>query len=107
MKQLNAYLTFEGNCREAMTFYAKCLGAELHLSTFGESNPNAPPETKDRIMHSQVSKGPAVLMASDNIPGRPLKAGDNISVAIQCDSQPEIDGIFAAEGPSLLAVGLM
>ena len=34
MKEINAYLIFNGNCREAMTFYQKCLGAELQLITF-------------------------------------------------------------------------
>jgi PhnB protein len=29
MPQLNAYLTFDGNCAEAMRFYAEVLGAEL------------------------------------------------------------------------------
>ena len=27
-----AYLFFDGNCREAATFYSKCLGAELFLA---------------------------------------------------------------------------
>ena len=31
MKFLTTYLTFDGNCREAMSFYAKCLGAEIQL----------------------------------------------------------------------------
>ena len=29
MKEINTYLTFDGNCREAMEFYKQCLGAEL------------------------------------------------------------------------------
>jgi len=33
MKQVNAYLNFDGNCRQAMKFYQKCLGAELELTT--------------------------------------------------------------------------
>ena len=28
MKQLNAYLRFDGNCREAMSFYQECLGGD-------------------------------------------------------------------------------
>lgn len=38
MKQLNSYLTFNGRCREAMTFYKECLGGELFLQTVGESS---------------------------------------------------------------------
>ena len=28
------YLNFDGTCREAMTFYAKCLGAEVQIMPF-------------------------------------------------------------------------
>ena len=37
MTQINSYLTFNGNCREAMTFYKECLGGELEFQTIGES----------------------------------------------------------------------
>ena len=33
MKEMITYLNFDGNTREAMRFYARCLGAELSLST--------------------------------------------------------------------------
>jgi uncharacterized glyoxalase superfamily protein PhnB len=73
MKELNTYLIFNGNCGEAMQFYAKCLGAELQLMKFGdmpEACPEGAPEgTKDRIMHARLTKGKTVLMASDNGPG--------------------------------------
>ncbi len=31
MKEMITCLNFDGNCREAMTFYGKCLEAELYL----------------------------------------------------------------------------
>ncbi len=33
MTQIHSYLTFSGNCREAMTFYRECLGGILMLQT--------------------------------------------------------------------------
>ena len=35
--QIQSYLTFNGNCREAMNFYKQCLGGELWFQTVGES----------------------------------------------------------------------
>ena len=73
MKELNAYLLFNGNCREAMTFYQKCLGGDLQLSTFADMPGNIPPEAKDQIAHARIVKGGSpILMASDNIGGPPL-----------------------------------
>jgi PhnB protein len=82
MKEINAYLIFNGNCREAMTFYQKCLGADLHLITFADMGGNIPPEAKDRIAHARITKGTAVLMASDNMPGMPFSAGGNYFVCV-------------------------
>jgi PhnB protein len=82
MKEINAYLIFNGNCREAMTFYQKCLGADLQLITFGDMGGNVPPDSKDRVAHARISKGTAVFMASDNMPGMTFNAGDNYFVCI-------------------------
>lgn len=54
MTQINSYLTFNGNCREAMTFYQECLGGELFMQTIGES-PMAeqmPLPMKESILHA-------------------------------------------------------
>jgi PhnB protein len=47
-------------------------------------------------MHSKVTKGVSVLMASDTMPGSPFHAGTNFSIAIMCESVEGIDRIFAA-----------
>jgi PhnB protein len=102
MKELNTYLIFNGNCGEAMQFYAKCLGAELQLMKFGdmpEACPEGAPEgTKDRIMHARLTKGKTVLMASDNGPGMSFTQGNNFSISIDCESAQEVDKYFAALG---------
>ncbi len=97
MNGIIAYLTFDGNCREAMKFYETCLGAELHLMPFSEMPGDFPKEAKDRIMHARLTKGPAILMASDTMPGMPFDRGkNNFSVSIGCESLQEIEKLFAA-----------
>jgi PhnB protein len=95
MKEINAYLRFDGNCREAMTFYGKCLEVEPQLMPFGEAAGNHP-EAKDRIMHARLAQGSAVLLASDTMPGMPFQPGNNFAIAITCESIPEIDQLFTA-----------
>ncbi|MEP7352198.1 MAG: VOC family protein [Acidobacteriota bacterium] len=97
MKEINTYLNFDGNCDAAMTFYSNCLGAELQMSTMGNSQPNVPENAKDRIMHARILKGGTILlMASDTMPGMPFLAGTNFSISIQCESSTEVDSVFAA-----------
>jgi PhnB protein len=98
MQAVTTYLTFNGNCREAMTFYAKCLGVELTMTTFSEVPGNPPPDAGDRIMHSRLLKGDTpILMASDSRSDfPPVQAGFNFSIAVECESVDEIDAMFAA-----------
>ena len=98
MKDLTTYLTFDGNCREAMQFYAKCLGGELQLVPFSDVPGDVPKQAKDRIMHARLARGNAVVMASDTMPGMPFQQGNNFSVAIGCESQQEIEKLFATLG---------
>jgi PhnB protein len=98
MKEITAYLTFDGNCRKAMEFYAKCLAADLHIVPFSEAPMDVPKEAKDRIMHARLSKGSAALMASDTMPGMPLQQGNNFSIAIACESVEETERLFTALG---------
>jgi PhnB protein len=101
MKEVVTYLNFDGNCREAMTFYAKCLGGDLTLTPFSEMPGNHPPEAKDRIMHARVSRkgaGLALLMASDRMLGMPFQQGAGFSISIMCESAEEVDRLFAALG---------
>jgi PhnB protein len=97
MTQLVAYLTFNGRCRDAMTFYQQCLGGELKMQTVGES-PIAgqmPPEMKGHIMHASLTNGPLALMASDMVgPGATVN-GNTVSLLLNCSSDTEIRTFFA------------
>lgn len=96
MKHITAYLNFDGNCREAMNFYQRCLGAELYVMPFSEAPGDFAKEAKDRIMHARLSKGAAILMASDTMPGTPFVPGNNFSVTVHCESLEEIEKLFSA-----------
>lgn len=98
MKDFTTYLIFNGNCREAMTFYKDCLAAELTMFPFSQAPDPMPAEAKDRIMHAHLAKGKASIMASDNMPGMPFMAGNNFSISIDCDTAEEIDKLFNALG---------
>ncbi len=99
MNATNIYLNFDGNCREAMTFYGKCLGAEPGFTTFAQGPPDVAAmakDTPDRILHTELHSGPVVLMASDTMPGMVFQAGNNFSIAIMCDTLAEMERLFAA-----------
>ena len=98
MKGIVPYLTFDGTCREAMTFYQQCLGGELSLMPFSAQMPDLPPGSEHRTMHAHLKSGPVVVMGSDTVPGTTLTQGDNVSINIDCESLDEIERLFAALG---------
>jgi PhnB protein len=97
MASLNPYLAFDGNCREAMSFYRDCLGGELALMTVGESGMAAqmPKSAHGLIMHSSLTKGSFSLMASDMMEeGAKLDHGNAMSLMLYCASEAEIKELF-------------
>lgn len=103
MPQMNAYLTFSGNCAEAMRFYAQALGAELQaLMTYGEApgSEQIPPGNADRIMHAYLVHPDFVLMAGDAMSGRPFDGMRGFGLALTYPDVAEAQRVFGllAEG---------
>ena len=90
--QINAYLTFNGNCREAMLFYKDCLGGKLSFQTVGESlvSEAMPESMKRMILHATLVNRELVLMASDMAGERGRATGNAISLMLNCSSEAEI-----------------
>ncbi len=96
MAQINAYITFNGQCREAMNFYKECLDAELVLQTVGES-PMAdqwPPAMAKHVLHSCLTKDNLLLMGSD-MSAEPLVIGNTISLSLNCSTEEEMESFFS------------
>jgi len=91
MRDIHPYLSFNGNCREAMDFYKKCLGGELNVMTFEGSPCPVPKEYKDKVMHSSLTlNGKTMLMASDC----PTKKSDEKGADNQSCGQEGSGGVF-------------
>lgn len=101
MTTITPYLSFNGNCKEAMEFYKSCLGGELEISLVGDS-PMAEqmPDKKDWVMHSMLKSDAMVIMAADLMMGGELHEGNNVTLTISGGSLAELKELFAkfAEG---------
>ncbi len=92
MSSVNAYLTFNGNCCEAMKFYKKCLGGVLIFQTIGESSlsEKMPLKMKKCILHAVLKNRDLVLMGSDLVSAKRLIQGNAVSLVLNCSSEKEI-----------------
>ena len=96
---VDVYMNFNGNCREAVEFYAQVFGIENpQMMTFGEAPPNPeyplPEEARNLIMHARLNISGSNVMFSDVFPGSPFVAGNNISLAFVSTDEEELKTFF-------------
>ncbi len=93
MTAINAYLTFNGTCREAMEFYSSVFGTNIDsMQTFGEGPESGPDVDSDRIMHAFMSFDTGTLMASDTSQdSSELVVGDNFSLSLNTKDRAQTD----------------
>lgn len=96
------YLTFDGTCSEAFSFYEQVLGAKpVSRFTFGDSPmaKDVPAEFHGRVMHGTISINGASLMASDAGPWAPYEgAMRSCALSLSYATTEEAARIFAALG---------
>jgi PhnB protein len=92
-----AYLSFDGNCTEAMRFYETVLGGPLFVLTAGASPiaEQTPPEMRDKVMHASLTlPGGGVLFAGDHWPGTPYEGIKGVALTLNFDTVDEARRIF-------------
>ncbi|MFB4349206.1 VOC family protein [Microbacterium sp. CR_7] len=98
MANLNPYLSFRTEARQAMEFYREVLGGDLEITTFGEF----PDMVQDRdqadlVMHAQLTTDDGlVLMASDTPIGMTYEAPAGISVSLSGNTQARTQEVWNA-----------
>lgn len=92
MSYLITYLTFDGNCREAMRFYQQCLGGDLRIQTIADSpmGERFPLSIQRYILHASLRKGELVLMGTDMVSDAGLVKGNTVSILLECCSEKEM-----------------
>ncbi|MEZ5667284.1 MAG: VOC family protein [Alphaproteobacteria bacterium] len=96
--QPTIYLFFKGNCREAMTHYAKTLGgtvAGVVRNADVADQGCRMPGGDDMVMHMAVRLDDATIMASDS-PAEMYRKPEGFSVSLQMASLAEFDRVHAA-----------
>lgn len=96
--RINSYLTFNGNCREAMCFYQKCLGGELTFQTLGESphTEGLPEAMKGSVVQATlVVYDELLIMATDLVAEEGLTRGNTIALMLHCSTSEELKTCYA------------
>jgi PhnB protein len=95
--EINPYLSFNGNCEEALSYYTQVLGAKTTFLMRNKEAPEmpGPPETADKILHASFEIDGTRLMAADAPPQWYTKPG-GITISIGLKDATRADEIFTA-----------
>lgn len=105
MKQLVPYLAFPGTCEEALNLYQHALGGNLlQVSRYGDSQPDAAEDVKQKIYHAHFQAEGIELMACDALHGEPPTSGSQVQLSINLSDEAEQTQIFErlAEGGTIV-----
>jgi PhnB protein len=100
MLQPIPYLSFNGNCADAMHFYERVLGGKLELLLRNADTPMAtqtPKEHADRIVHARlVLPGGASLYAGDCPPQMAYTGIHGVALTLNYDTVEQATKAFGA-----------
>ena len=84
--QLNPYLNFNGNARQALEFYTSVFGGNLNVSSFADfGTPKDAPDA-GKVMHGQLETTAGyTIMAADTPPGMEYNGMHGFGVSLSGD----------------------
>ena len=104
--RLNPYLSFNGDARQAMEFYAGVFGGKPAFNTFAEFGASGGPDA-DRIMHAALDTDAGYTIMANDVPGdseyQPM-AGASVSLSGDDDLLREYWAKLSAGGTTIMAL---
>ncbi|AGK98353.1 VOC family protein [Clostridium pasteurianum] len=96
---VDVFINFNGNCREAVEFYAEVFQTEKpQIMFFGDTPPDPEfpiaDEAKNLVMYTSLNINGSNVMFSDTFPGMTFTIGNNISLTISSKNIDEIKSLF-------------
>ena len=94
----DVYLSFDGNCEEAMNFYQRAFGGEFTVvMRYSEGPPEYQTEgTEDKIMHMTLSMADGAELKGSDVFHHPVEKGNAYHVSIGADSEEHGEKMFNA-----------
>ncbi len=93
--QVNTYINFKDNARQAFEFYKSVFGGKLEMHTFGEFHASEDPTEQDKIMHAMLTldSGEAI-MGADTPNSMEFREPWGFSVSLSGSNADELRGYF-------------
>ncbi|CAN0583662.1 unnamed protein product, partial [Ectocarpus sp. 12 AP-2014] len=93
--KIQAYLAFNGNCQEALNFYANLFSADIkNKQTYEDKKIDVPSSYRGKLQHAELKGKGVHFMAYDASPDTPLNNGNQINMSVDLDNLDEGKQLF-------------
>lgn len=95
--RIQAYLAFEGNCKEAFNFYQSIFGGRIiNRQTYQDEILDIPEHYRDKLQHAELLGDGFHIMGNDASPNAQVTTGTNIQMSIDLDDKDKGQKVFDA-----------
>jgi len=93
--KIQAYLAFNGNCQEALTFYGALFNAKIqNRETYEDKKIDIPSSYRQKLQHAELKGKGVDFMAYDASPDTPINHGNQIHMSVDEDTKDDAQQIF-------------
>ena len=98
------YLSFRGNCEEALHTYMEAFGGEIHyMSRWSENTFTKSPDQIGKVMHVEFSLGKTRMAAADSFDGADINTDIKLMIHMNTKEEALQTVALLAEGGSVLS----
>ncbi|WP_225037043.1 VOC family protein [Winogradskyella sp. SM1960] len=93
--KIQAYLSFKGNCQEALKFYGDLFDAKIvNRQTYEDKKIDVPSSYANKLQHAELKGKNIHFMAYDASPDTPLNSGNQCHMSIEASDNNEGKTLF-------------
>jgi len=93
--KIQAYLAFNGNCQQALDFYADLFDADIkNRQTYEDKKIDVPSSFRQKLQHAELKGKNVTFMAYDAAPDTPINHGNQIHMSIETNDKKEGEQLF-------------
>lgn len=93
--KIQSYLSFNGNCQQALNFYQDIFGGEIkNVQTYEHQEIDIPENFRNKWQHAEFKGKGFEFMAYDAAPDTPLNEGNKVCMSIDCSNEDEGRQVF-------------
>lgn len=93
--KIQSYLTFNGNCQEALNFYGELFDAKVeNRITYEDKKIDVPSTYRNKLQHAELKGKGVNFMAYDASPDTPINSGNQVHMSVNLNDKESAENVF-------------